>query len=91
MITLYSKANCHNCDQAKNYLKNKNINFREVRIDQDEEARDFVMGQGHRTVPQIYMHGKIFVTDGWSGLSKMTTQEILDEIELRTSLTNQSL
>jgi glutaredoxin len=91
MITVYSKANCPYCDQAKAFLKNKNINYQEVRIDQDTEARDFVMSQGHRTVPQIYMDGKIFVEGGWQGLSKMTAEDILSEIELRNSLRDQSL
>lgn len=83
MLTVYSKANCPFCDQAKNYLKNKNINYREIRIDQDTEARDFIMSQGHRTVPQIYMDGKVFVEGGWQGLSKMSHTDILNEIELR--------
>jgi glutaredoxin len=83
MLTVYSKANCPFCDQAKNYLKNKNINYREIRIDQDTEARDFIMSQGHRTVPQIYMDGKVFVEGGWQGLSKMSYTDILNEIELR--------
>ena len=91
MLTIYSKTVCPYCVQAKNYLKQKNINFREVNIEQDDEARKFIQDQGHRTVPQIYLAGKIFVEGGWTGLSNMSTQEILDEIELRTSLLNQNL
>ena len=91
MLTVYSKTVCPYCVQAKNFLKGKNINFREVNIEQDEQAREFIQSQGHRTVPQIYLAGKIFVEGGWSGLSKMTAEEILSEIELRTSLLNQSL
>jgi alkyl hydroperoxide reductase subunit F len=91
MITVYSKAQCPNCDQAKAYLKSKNINFREVRIDEDTDAREFIQGQGHRAVPQIYMDGRIFVEGGWQGLSKMTADEILSEIELRESLQDQTL
>jgi len=91
MITVYSKSSCHYCDQAKNYLQHKNINYREIRIDQDDEAREFILAEGHRTVPQIYMDGKIFVEGGWQGLSKMSAEEILAEIELRNSLREQSL
>lgn len=91
MLTVYSKTVCPYCVQAKNYLRQKNINFREVNIEQDEEARDFIQGQGHRTVPQIYLAGKIFVEGGWAGLSKMSTEDILNEIDLRTELLNQSL
>lgn len=91
MLTVYSKTVCPYCVQAKNYLKSKNINFREINIEEDAEARDFIVSQGHRTVPQIYMDGKIFVEGGWQGLSKMTAEEIFSEIELRNSLRDQSL
>lgn len=77
--------------QAKNYLKSKNINFREINIEQDPEAREFIMSHGHRTVPQIYMDGKIFVEGGWTGLSKMSTEDIISEIQLRDSLADQKL
>ena len=91
MLTVYSKTVCPYCVQAKNYLKAKNNTFREVNIEQDAEAREFITQQGLRTVPQIFMDGKIFVEGGWTGLSKMTAEEILSEIELRNSLADQSL
>lgn len=91
MLTIYSKNNCPYCVQAKNYLTAKNINFREINIEQDADAREFIQSQGHRTVPQIYMDGKIFVEGGWAGLSKMSAEDILSEIELRNSLADQKL
>jgi glutaredoxin 3 len=91
MLTIYSKTVCPYCVQAKNYLKAKNINFREINIEQDAEAREFIVQQGLRTMPQIFMDGKIFVEGGWTGLSKMTAEDILSEIELRNSLADQSL
>ena len=91
MLTIYSKTVCPYCVQAKNYLKAKNINFREINIEQDAEAREFIINQGLRTMPQIFMDGKIFVEGGWTGLSKMTAEDILSEIELRNSLADQSL
>jgi alkyl hydroperoxide reductase subunit F len=91
MITVYSKNQCHYCDQAKAYLKSKNINYREINIETDPEAREFVIDQGHRTMPQIYMDGKIFVKGGWQGLSKMTAEDIQSEIDLRNSLADQTI
>lgn len=91
MIIIYSKNNCPFCVQAKNYLKSKNINFREINIEQDPEAREFIMAHGHRSVPQIYMDGKIFVEGGWTGLSKMSTEDIISEIQLRDSLADQKI
>ena len=91
MLTVYSKDLCPHCVHAKNYLTSKNINFREINIEQDPEAREFIINQGLRTMPQIFMDGKIFVEGGWAGLSKMTAEDILSEIELRNSLADQSL
>ena len=91
MLTIYSKTVCPYCVQAKNYLQAKNIAFREVNIEQDTEAREFITSQSLRTVPQIFFNGKIFVEGGWTGLSKMTAEEIQDEIELRNSLLDQTL
>ena len=91
MLTIYSKTICPYCIQAKNYLKSKNIDFQEINIEQDAEAREFITQKGLRTVPQIFMDGKLFVEGGWTGLSKMTADEIRNEIDLRNSLANQTL
>jgi glutaredoxin 3 len=91
MLTVYSKTVCPYCVHAKNFLRSKNINFQEINIEQDADAREFIQSQGHRTVPQIYMNGRLFVAGGWSGLSKMTAEDILNEMELRDSLANQTL
>jgi glutaredoxin 3 len=90
MLTVYSKNNCPFCDQAKNFLKNKNINFTSINIEQDPVAREFVMNAGHRTVPQIYFDGKLFVEGGWQGLSKMSSEEIVNKLLPQTqhALTN---
>jgi glutaredoxin len=91
MLTIYSKNNCPFCVMAKNYLQSKNINFVEINIEQDPESREFIQRQGLRTVPQIFMDGKIFVEGGWTGLSKMTADDIIAEIDLRHSLADQTL
>lgn len=74
MLTLYSKNNCPFCDRAKNLLRLKGIKFEEVRIDLVPEARQFIIGQGHRTVPQIYDNGKLFVEGGYNGLVKLSDE-----------------
>ena len=84
MITVYSKNNCPFCQQAKNLLTRKGIQYEEVNIDLDAEAKRFIMSAGHRTVPQIYFEGKLFVEGGFQGLSKLST----DEIRTRMGLTD---
>ncbi len=74
MITVYSKAHCPFCDKAKALLKLKGITFEEVRIDQSSEAREFIMGEGHRTVPQLYKDGKLLVEGGYTGLAKQSAE-----------------
>ena len=82
MLTVYSKNNCPFCVQAKNLLKSKNIQFEEVRIDEDEKAKEFILGQGHRTVPQIYQDGKLFVEGGFTGLSKLTEDQLKEKLNV---------
>lgn len=71
MLTVYSKSNCPFCDKAKYLLEQKGIPFQEVRVDLDPAAREFIVGAGHRTVPQIYKDGKVFVEGGYQGLAKL--------------------
>lgn len=68
MITVYSKNNCPFCQQAKNLLTRKGVQFEEVNIDLDADAKRFIIGEGHRTVPQIYSDGKVLVEGGFQGL-----------------------
>ena len=91
MITLYSKTVCPYCVNAKNYLRAKEIPFREINIEQDDLGREFILAEGHRTVPQIYYGGKLLVEGGWTGLSKMSADEIQSEMELRDLLANGTL
>lgn len=70
MLTVYSKANCPFCDKAKYLLETKGVQFEEVRIDLDSTAREFLIAQGHRSVPQIYKDGTVFV-EGFKGLSAL--------------------
>lgn len=76
MLTVYSKNHCPFCDQAKALLKNKNIPYTEVKIDETPEAREFIVTEGHRTVPQIYKDGKLFVEGGFNGLRKLTEDQL---------------
>ena len=74
MITVYSKNNCPFCVQAKNLLKLKGLDYNEVKIDEDTAAREFVLGEGHRTVPQLYKDGKLLVEGGYQGLARQSDE-----------------
>ena len=81
MLTVYSKTVCPYCVNAKNFLKAKGIEFSEINIEENEEARQFLKDKGHRTVPQIYKDGEVFVEGGWQGLSKLSAEEINSRLE----------
>ena len=80
MLTVYSKPNCPFCDKAKNYLRNNNIDYEVVDISVNEEARNFLLNEGHRSVPQIYNNKTVFIENGWLGLEKLTKEEILSRM-----------
>lgn len=53
-ILLYSSGHCLYCVAAKNFLKNKGLSFREVRVDADPEERQAMQARTRRSsVPQI--------------------------------------
>ena len=85
-LTVYSKTVCPYCVNAKNFLKAKNIPFEEINIEQSDEARQFIIDKGHRTVPQIYFQGELFVEGGFQGLSKMTEHDIRDRMNPTSNL-----
>jgi glutaredoxin len=76
MLTVYSKNHCPFCDKAKHLLTQKNIPFSVVNIDEDQDAREWLIGQGHRTAPQLYLDDKLFVEGGYQGLAKLSDDEI---------------
>lgn len=80
MLTVYSKNNCAFCNQAKALLETRGYkegtDFQMVKIDEVAEARDFLLSEGHRTVPQIYQDGKLFVSGGFQGLAKMSVEDL---------------
>ena len=80
MLTVYSKNYCPFCDKAKHLLKTKNIAYEEIKIDEDLEAREWLIGQGHRTAPQIYKGDELFVEGGYQGLAKLTDEELFNKL-----------
>ena len=46
-VIVYSKNMCGYCVQAKNYLKSKDIEFKEINIEEQPEAREFILSVGH--------------------------------------------
>lgn len=68
MITVYSKNNCPFCDRAKALLESKDIPFKVIKMEDQPDAREFLMDQGLRSVPQIFKDG-VLLPGGYQGLA----------------------
>jgi len=55
MITMYSTTWCGYCKRLKSALDREGVLFKEVNIEEDPEAAEFVMGVngGNMTVPTV--------------------------------------
>jgi glutaredoxin len=85
MITLYSKPNCVYCDKAKVWLAKYGFPFEAIDISVDEEARQFVVNQGHKSVPQVYVNDTILIEGGYTGLSKYEPTQLKEIIQNATA------
>ena len=57
-VVMYSSAICPYCVAAKNFLKQRGVEWREVRVDLDPVARTEMLERAKRTsVPQIFING----------------------------------
>ena len=80
MLTVYSKNNCPFCDKAKYLLETNGFEYEEIKIDENPEAREWLIGQGHRSAPQIYLGEQLFVEGGYQGLARLTAEQIQERI-----------
>jgi len=71
MIKVYTKNNCPFCDRAKALLESKGKMYISVNIEENPVERDFLIGQGLRSVPQIFKDD-VLLPGGFQGLSEQT-------------------
>ena len=65
---------------AKSWLTKHEFEYEEVRVDTNPEARQFLISEGHRTMPQIYHNGKLLVAGGGQALIKMQPEMVRELI-----------
>ena len=58
MYKVYGTKICLYCDKAENLLKTKDLPFEKIYIDEDDDAKDYIVKQGFKTVPQIWLDDK---------------------------------
>ena len=68
MLTVYTKNNCPFCDRAKALLESRGVEYRAINLEDQPDARDFLVDQGLRSVPQVF-NGTTLLPGGYQGLA----------------------
>ena len=72
-LTIYTKDDCPFCDQAKALLESRGIEYTTVNVGVLTEARDYLVEQGLRSVPQVF-NGTTLIPGGYQGLVAQTEE-----------------
>jgi glutaredoxin len=61
-VTIYGTRWCGDCRRAKQFLRERGVEFREVNIDDAPDAEELVLkvNQGRRKVPTLEVEGRYF-------------------------------
>ncbi len=81
-IIIYTKSYCPYCVKAKQLLKNKNVNFTEIDITNNQSLIEEMLlkSSGRKTVPQIFIDD--FNVGGCDDLYALNDKGELDKILL---------
>ncbi|UCC91831.1 MAG: glutathione S-transferase N-terminal domain-containing protein [Candidatus Aenigmatarchaeota archaeon] len=61
-VRIYSTPTCPYCKMAKEFLKEKGIEFEDVDVSANQDAaKEMIERSGHTGVPQIEINGKIII------------------------------
>ena len=63
MYTIYTQNLCNFCTLAKQILDKNHLEYKEINISESREAKDFLKGNGYKTVPQIFYNGTEHIGD----------------------------
>ena len=79
-VEMYTKVTCGFCMRAKALLEQKNVDFREIKIDGNNELRNEMIERSHGgyTVPQIFINDQAI--GGCDELYALHAQNKLDEL-----------
>ena len=65
MIKIYTKKNCMPCQMTKNLFKKFGIEYEEINLEENEEARTYVSEVlGYKTAPVV-----VTKNDSWAGFN----------------------
>lgn len=72
-IKIYTSNTCVFCKAAKQYFNENNIEFKEMNIDENPDAVEYLVSKGYRGVPVINIDGEDIV-----GFDKAAIEKKLD-------------
>jgi len=77
-ITMYSAGWCPDCWRTKKFLKERGVTFREVNIEEDDEAEELVLrvNHGKRKIPTLQIGERYFAC------SPFSAQRLADELRI---------
>ena len=81
VVTMYCTKWCCDCRRAKNFLRERGVEFREVNIDDAPEAEEIVLkaNAGRRKVPTLEIEGRYFAC------SPFDPHKLADELKIPLS------
>lgn len=61
-ILMYSTSWCGDCRQAKQFLSERGVTYREINVDEDPDAEELILkvNNGRRKVPTFEVDGRYF-------------------------------
>nr|DAM42390.1 MAG TPA: glutaredoxin-like protein [Caudoviricetes sp.] len=59
MIKIYTKNNCVQCKQSKLWLQNHWLNYKEINVDDELDAYNYLMANNLRTLPVVFNGGEL--------------------------------
>lgn len=79
LITIYSTAICPYCARAKHLLQRKGVEFKEIRVDHDQDQMQHMMHiTGRHTVPQIFIGDQH--VGGFDDMARLEARGELDSL-----------
>jgi len=61
-VTVFGTPNCPWCIKTKEWLKENDIKFKNVNVEEDEEARKYIVNKtGQTGVPQIEIDDEVII------------------------------
>jgi glutaredoxin 3 len=76
VITVYTTRSCPYCRSAKDLLRSKKVDFKEIDVSDDDDFDALVKRTGFKTVPQIFIGDKMI--GGFNELAALDREGKLD-------------